>query len=149
MGSDVFFHGLAEGESSEIKISEGNSFLINLISISKPDINGYRTVAFEINGNRKEVKIKDKTKTSNTASDDMLFATPDNPYEIGASIPGNIYKILVAEGEAVKENQNLMIIEAMKMETTITAKMNGVIGKILVKEETQVKSGQLLMEFKK
>ena len=150
MGSDVFFHGLAEGESSEIKISEGNSFLINLISISKPDINGYRTVAFEINGNRKEIKVKDKTKSSKMESDDEVkFATADNPYEIGASIPGNIYKILVAEGETVKENQNLMIIEAMKMETTITAKMDGVIGKILVKEATQVKSGQLLIEFQK
>lgn len=150
MGSDVFFYGLAEGESSEIKISEGNSFLINLISISKPDINGYRTVAFEINGNRKEIKVKDKTKSSKMQSDDDLkYATPDNPYEIGASIPGNIYKILVEEGETVKENQNLMIIEAMKMETTITAKMDGVVGKILVKEATQVKSGQLLMEFKK
>lgn len=150
MGSDVFFHGLAEGESSEIKISEGNSFLINLISISKPDINGYRTVAFEINGNRKEIKVKDKTKSSKMDSDDEVkFATADNPYEIGASIPGNIYKILVTEGEVVKENQNLMIIEAMKMETTITAKMDGVIGKILVKEATQVKSGQLLIEFKK
>ena len=150
MGSDVFFYGLAEGESSEIKISEGNSFLINLISISKPDINGYRTVAFEINGNRKEIKVKDKTKSSKMESDDEVkFATADNPYEIGASIPGNIYKILVAEGETVKENQNLMIIEAMKMETTITAKMDGVIGKILVKEATQVKSGQLLIEFQK
>ena len=150
MGSDVFFYGLAEGESSEIKISEGNSFLINLISISKPDINGYRTVAFEINGNRKEIKVKDKTKSSKMESDDEVkFATADNPYEIGASIPGNIYKILVTEGETVKENQNLMIIEAMKMETTITAKMDGVIGKILVKEATQVKSGQLLIEFQK
>ncbi len=83
------------------------------------------------------------------SDDEVKFATADNPYEIGASIPGNIYKILVAEGETVKENQNLMIIEAMKMETTITAKMDGVIGKILVKEATQVKSGQLLIEFQK
>jgi len=149
MGSDVFFHGLAEGEISEIKISEGNSLLVNLIGMSKPDINGYRTVAFEINGNRKEIKVKDKTKSANIVEDGMKFATPDNPYEIGASIPGNVYKILVNEGDSVKENQNLMIIEAMKMETTITAKMDGVIGKIFVKEATQVKSGQLLMEFKK
>lgn len=50
------------------------------------------------------------------SDDEVKFATADNPYEIGASIPGNIYKILVTEGETVKENQNLMIIEAMKME---------------------------------
>lgn len=150
IGSDVFFHGLAEGETSEIKISEGKSFLVNFIGMSKPDINGYRTVAFEISGNRKELKIKDKTKGSSAVSEDELrYATPDNPYEVGASIPGNVYKILVKEGEEVKENQNLMIIEAMKMETTVTAKMDGIIGKIHVKEGIQVKSAQLLMEFKK
>ncbi|MBN1468419.1 MAG: pyruvate carboxylase [Fusobacteriaceae bacterium] len=150
MGSDVFFHGLVEGESSDIKISEGTSFLTKLIAISKPDINGYRTVAFEINGNRKEIKVKDKTKSSKaTDEDEVKFASQDNQYEVGASIPGNIYKILVTEGEEVKENQSLMIIEAMKMETTVTAKIDGVVGKIFVKEGKQVKSGQLLIEFRK
>lgn len=150
MGSDVFLYGLAEGESSDIKISEGNSLLINLISVSKMDSMGYRTVAFEINGNRKEIRVKDKTKSANIqVEEETRFAVSDNLYEIGASIPGNIYKVLVAEGQEVKENENLIIIEAMKMETTVTAKMSGTIGKIYVKEGIQVKGGQLLVEFKK
>ena len=150
MGSDVFLYGLAEGESSDIKISEGTSFLVNLVSVSKMDTMGYRTVAFEINGNRKEIRVKDKTKSANLqVEEEIRFAESENLYEIGASIPGNIYKILVAEGQEVKENENLVIIEAMKMETTVTAKMSGTIGKIYVKEGIQVKGGQLLVEFKK
>ena len=43
----------------------------------------------------------------------------DNPLQIGASIPGKVVNILVKEGEIVKENQPLIIIEAMKMETVM------------------------------
>ena len=47
----------------------------------------------------------------------------NNPYEIGASIPGKVVKILVSENDIVKQNQPLIIIEAMKMETVIVAKI--------------------------
>lgn len=56
----------------------------------------------------KEIKVKDKTKSSKMESDDEVkFATADNPYEIGASIPGNIYKILVTEGGNCKRKSKL------------------------------------------
>ena len=56
--------------------------------------------------------------------------------------------ILVAEGDTVTENQPLMVVEAMKMETRVSASVAGVVGSINVKEGQQVKAGELLINMK-
>ena len=64
--------------------------------------------------------------------------------QIGANIPGNIVKVLVAEGDHVDEGDPIAVIEAMKMETNIIATAEGQIKEIEVKEGQQVKAGQLI-----
>jgi pyruvate carboxylase len=151
MGSDVFFHGLAEGETSEIEVAEGKIMIIQLIEIGKLDSEGNRTLDFEINGNRREIKIKDKTERilGNSNEDNATkMADPENKSEIGASIPGTIIKVLVKDGDEVKEGQSLLVIEAMKMETNIVASSAGIIESILKEEGQQVKTGELLIKIK-
>lgn len=151
MTSDVFFHGLREGETCEIDVAEGRTMIVQLNEIGKVDEEGYRTLNFEINGNRREIKIKDKLEVnhlSKSSSNVMKMADSDNEKEIGAAIPGSVIKVLVKEGDTVKENDSLMIIEAMKMETNITASCDGVVESVLVKEGEQVKTGQLLLTLK-
>lgn len=150
LGSDIFFHGLAEGETCEVKVREGKVLVITLLSISKLDSEGYRTVKFEFNGNRREIRVEDKTVnlTDGKISAKVKYADPDNPLEIGSSIPGTIVKILVNEGDKVEENQKIAIIEAMKMETNITAKSAGEISKIYVEEGQMVEAGELLIALK-
>ncbi|GAA0076278.1 pyruvate carboxylase [Clostridium sp. CTA-5] len=151
VGSDVFFHGLSEGETSEIEVAEGKTMIVQLIEIGKLDNEGYRTLDFEINGNRREIKIKDKTERATSAlslDSASKMADPSNKLDIGASIPGNIIKILVKEGQEVKEGESLVIIEAMKMETNIVATANTTVESILVKEGQQVKTGELLVKLK-
>ena len=72
----------------------------------------------------------------------------NNPLQIGASIPGKVVNILVKEGEIVKENQPLIIIEAMKMETIMVSKADGVIDDIKVKQGEMVGDRQLLIIMK-
>lgn len=148
MGSDIYFHGLKEGETSEVEIEEGKILVIKLIQIGNLDEEGNRTLSFEVNGNRREIKIKDKASDVKIKESFTQMAAPDNPLEIGASIPGAVYKVLVKEGEEVKENQALIIIEAMKMETNINAPTGGIVDAILVKEEQQVENGELLIKLK-
>jgi len=148
MGSDVFFHGLAEGETSEIEVAEGRVLIVEYIEMGKLDSEGFRTLEFEVNGNRREIKIKDKTaqiKMETGENSGLKFADPEIPSEIGASIPGHILKILVKENDEVKAGQSLAVIEAMKMETNVISPMNGKVDSIFVKEGQQVKTGQLLM----
>ncbi len=151
MGSDVFFHGLAEGETSEIEVAEGKIMVVQLIEIGKLDSEGYRTLDFEINGNRREIKIKDKTEriVSNLGTGtSSKMADPSNKQEIGSSIPGTIIKILVKEGQEVKEGESLVVVEAMKMETNMVSSCNGIVESILVSEGQQVKTGELLVKIK-
>ena len=151
MGSDVFFHGLAEGETSEIEVAEGRVLIVEFIQLGKLDSESYRSVEFEVNGNRREVRIKDKTariKMGNAEDVGIKMANPDIKSEIGASIPGNILKVLVKEGDEIKPGQSLAIIEAMKMETNVIAPVDGKAANVLIKEGQQVKAGQLLMEIK-
>ncbi|WP_066499017.1 pyruvate carboxylase [Abyssisolibacter fermentans] len=148
MGSDVFFHGLYEGETCEVEIEEGKRLVIKILEIGKFDDEGNRRITFEVNGNRREIKIYDKA--ANKAKAEATFiqmADPDNDMEIGSSIPGTVVKILVEEGEEVEENQPLIVIEAMKMETNITSTAKGIVDSIIVKESQQVKSGELLIKL--
>lgn len=144
MGSDIFFHGLAEGETCEVKIGEGNILVISLINAGKTDAEGYKYVTFEVNGTRSAVRIQDKDGAAAIAGNVIAYADENDPAEIGAPIPGNILKILVAEGDKVEEQQPIAVIEAMKMETNILASMAGTVSKICVKEGQQVKANELV-----
>ena len=73
-----------------------------------------------------------------------LMADKDNPNEVGANIPGNIVKVLVAEGDKVEANQPIAVIEAMKMETNILTPVAGTVGQINIKEGQQVEAGELI-----
>ena len=147
MGSDIFFHSLEEGETCEVKVADGVQLMVKLQEDRPVDNDGFREAIFEVNGNRRIIKIKDKTVTVNS-SNSVLYASEDNPMEIGANIPGNIIKVLVKEGETVAANQPIAVIEAMKMETNIIAREGGVVERIYVSEGQQVKAGEMVAKLK-
>lgn len=147
MGSDIYFHGLEEGETCEVKIDEGKILVIKLVEVRKLDDDGYRDVAFEINGNRRVVRIKDKSIVNQISDVEKRMADPETIGEVGASIPGKIIKLLVGEGDKLKENQPIAVIEAMKMETNILSPINGTVEKIHIKENQQVEAGELIAEI--
>lgn len=148
MGSDVFFHGLYEGETCEVEVAEGKAYMIRLLSVSNPDNEGNKILVFEVDGNRREVKIKDKNNKFIQDFNTIEMADPSDRKQIGAPIPGTILSILVEEGETVTKNQAVIIVEAMKMEAKVTAAVEGVVGSIIAKEGQQVKAGQLLISLK-
>jgi acetyl/propionyl-CoA carboxylase alpha subunit len=62
-------------------------------------------------------------------------------------MPGQVLRILVAEGQPVKPGDALIVLEAMKMEQTIKATIQGVVRAVLVKPEEVVAPGQMLVEI--
>lgn len=148
MGSDVFFYGLTEGETCEIKIEEGKVLVVKLIEVRDVDDEGFREAVFEVNGNRRVVRIKDKEVKDSMAVAITRYADDDNPMEIGANIPGGVVKILVKEGDKVKNGQPVAVIEAMKMETNVISTAEGTVDKIFVKEGQQVKAGEMIAVLK-
>lgn len=147
MGSDIFFHSLSEGETCEVKLGEGNIMMVKLQEVRPVDNEGNREAIFEVNGNRRIIKIKDTDVTVN-AHNSVLYANEDDPMEIGANIPGNIIKILVKDGDKIEENQPIAVIEAMKMETNILATASGTVERIYVSEGQQVKAGEMVAKLK-
>ncbi len=146
LDSHVFFDGLMQNETTEVNIEPGKTLIIKYIGFGEPNDDGTRDVIFELNGVRREVNVVDHSAKSSVK--EVKMADPDNMSEVASSLPGAVSKILVAEGDVVEENQTLAIIEAMKMETNITARISGTIDKIYVSAGDTVKAGELIIQMK-
>ena len=68
--------------------------------------------------------------------------------EIASPMPGTILDVKVAPGQAVNENDVLIILEAMKMENEIVAAAAGTIDAVLVTKGSSVNAGDLLITIK-
>ena len=145
LDSPTFFYGLRLGEEIEVEIERGKTLMVKLVSVSKPQHDGNRTVYFELNGQLREVVIKDQEiKTVDIAK---KKADKLNPNEIGASMPGTVLKTLVVKGDKVRKGDHLIITEAMKMETTVQAPFNGEIKEVHVTNGEAIQTGDLLIEL--
>ena len=146
MGSHVFFNGLAMGETNKINIEDGKTLVIKYLGLGDLNEDGTRNVIFELNGNRREVAVLDKNAPITGKT--VVMADPQDKSHAGASIPGMVTKVNVKPGDKVEENQVLAVIEAMKMETSVVARMAGTVDEVLVKEGSNVKAGELLITIK-
>ena len=146
MGSHVFFNGMALGETNKINIEDGKTLVIKYLGLGDLNEDGTRNVHFELNGMRREVAVPDKNAEAQVKH--VTLADPSDKSQAGASIPGMVSKICVKLGDAVEENQVLAVIEAMKMETSVVARMAGTVEQVLIKEGGSVKAGELLITIK-
>lgn len=144
--SHVFFDGLVPGETTEVEIEHGKTLIIKYIGLGDLNDDGTRTVIYELNGAQREVVIKDKNAV--TVYKDVVMADKNNVGEISSPLPGAVSSILVEEGDEVEENQTIAMVEAMKMETNITATKTGIIDKICIKPGETVKAGELIIIIK-
>jgi len=67
--------------------------------------------------------------------------------ELKAPMPGVVLDIKVKEGDCIKKEDSLVILEAMKMENVLTSPMDGVVSSIEVKEKETVEKNTLLIKF--
>ena len=141
----AFFYGLKPNEDVLVEIDEGKSIIIKLLYVSEPDENGQRMVSFELNGQSRRVKVKDESQVVSKP----VHRKAEAEHEIGAPLQGRIAQVLVSEGDTVKENQSLFVIEAMKMETTISAPFAGKVKKIYLSGGTMVEQFDLVLELEK
>ncbi len=74
-----------------------------------------------------------------------IKADPANPCHVGATMPGMVVNVAVKVGDVVKKSQKLVTLEAMKMETTINAELDGRVKEIHTQPGQQIQTGDLLM----
>lgn len=141
-----FFYGMTPGEEIIIEIDKGKVLLIELISVGEPNEEGMVTVFFKVNGQTRNVEIKDNSIKVNKVV--HIKADKSDIKQIGAPLQGSLSSVLVKTGQEIKKNDPLFIIEAMKMETTITANENGTVKKIVLKSGTMVNADDLVVILK-
>lgn len=143
----AFFYGMKIGEEITIEMDKGKTLLISLSTVGKPDGLGMVPVYFKVNGQMRIIQVKDATIKVDVVTHKK--ADPDNALHIGAPIQGSISSILVKPNESIEKNQGLFVIEAMKMETTITANQAGKVKHIVLPEGTMAETGDLVIELEK
>ncbi|WP_347924153.1 pyruvate carboxylase [Pontimicrobium sp. SW4] len=138
-----FFYGMERGEEITVELDKGKTLLITLESVGRPNKDGLVTVYFKVNGQGRSVQIKDESIKVDKV--EHIKADKNNPKEIGAPLQGMLSTILVKKGEKVAKNQPLFVIEAMKMETTITAIDEATIKQLVLKSGVMVNSEDLVL----
>ncbi len=146
LDTPTFFFGMIPGEEIKVEIEQGKVLVIKLDHISDANASGIRTVAFELNGLPREMEIKDRNaKITNVT---RKKADKSKIGEIAASLSGSVVKVLVEKGQSVAKGTPLIITEAMKMETTLSAPITGIISAIHVAAGERVENGDCLIEIK-
>jgi len=145
LNTSTFFYGLRAGEETAITIERGKTLIIKLVAIGELHPDGRRIIYFELNGQPREIFVRDQSaKVSELV---RRKADSQNAAHLGASMPGKVLKVLVSEGDKVRKGEHLLVSEAMKMETTIQAPMDGKIKAVYVKAGEAIETGDLLIEM--
>lgn len=85
------------------------------------------------------------SSASKSSSSEAPVAPVVEGSDIDSPLSGNIFKIMVSQGEEVEEGDVILILEAMKMETEVRSAVSGVVKQIIAKEGDAVQAGQTIM----
>ncbi|WP_417847238.1 pyruvate carboxylase [Thalassoglobus sp.] len=143
--TSVFFYGLELAEEVAVEIEQGKTLIIKYLGVADAHPDGTRHVFFELNGIPRSVAVADRSLEGDIVK--AAKADPSNSGHLGAAMPGMVVSLAVQEDDPVLEGQKLLVIEAMKMQTTLVAEKKGKIKRILVKAGSQIETGDLLLEI--
>jgi biotin carboxyl carrier protein len=128
----------------------GNQYNVHIKNVVGNDIE------LEVNGTPYSVNLEGETKASKTPT--LVRSKLANPIaskpmtagslkQVKAPLPGNIFKLLVKDGDVVKNGDVLLIMEAMKMENNILAEFDGVVKNLKIKEGQTVLQNDILLDI--
>jgi len=138
-----FYYGMQRGDEIAVELEPGKALVIKFLTVGEPHPEGFRTVFFELNGQPREVNIRDKSLEVKVAA--APKADPAKPGEIGAPIPGVVSTVAVELNQVVKKGDRLLVMEAMKMQSTVYAPVEGKVTQVLVQPGRHVEAKDLLL----
>jgi len=143
--TSVFFFGLQAGQEINIDLERGKTLIVRYVATSDVHEDGTRTVFFELNGEPRPIRVADRSQVAKRPA--QRKAESGNAAHVAAPMPGTIVTVPVHLGQSLHRGDVLLTLEAMKMETTVRAERDGVIGEILVRTGQQVDAKDLLITF--
>ncbi len=141
----TFFYGMAPAEEISVEIDPGKTLEIRMQAISETNEAGEAKVFFELNGQPRSIRVANRKIKATKAK--VVKAEENNAAHVGAPMPGVISRVAVSAGQAVKAGDLLLTIEAMKMETGISAERDAVVKQVHTPNGSQVDARDLLVEF--
>jgi pyruvate carboxylase len=137
-----YLYGLRPGAEETVDLAPGVRLVVRLEAIGEPDERGIRTVLTRLNGQLRPLDVRDHSIETTAVVAER--ADPGNPGHVAAPLTG-IVTLQVTEGDSVIDGQPIAILEAMKMESTITAPRAGTVLRIPVASGARMEQGDLIL----
>jgi pyruvate carboxylase len=139
----AFFFGLKPGEEITIEIEPGKVLILKFLTTSDAHPDGTRTLFFELNGQPREVNVRDRSLRVVERAHPKV--DPADPGQVGAPTAGLVSGIAVHANQRVERGAKLLTLEAMKMQSNIYAPITGLVSKLLVAPGQHVEAKDLLV----
>ncbi|MCZ4242990.1 biotin/lipoyl-containing protein [Pedobacter punctiformis] len=142
-GAPIEIDRSALGNGLTHVLYQNKSFNTEITAVDRAE----KTCIIKVNGNSYKIKVEDQfDQLLKQLGLDNLATSKVS--EIKAPMPGLVLNVIVAEGAEVKKGDNLLVLEAMKMENILKSSTDGIVKKILVKQGDKVEKNQVLIQFK-
>jgi pyruvate carboxylase len=139
----TFFYGMEPGDEITIDIERGKTLIVRFVTASDLHDDGTRTVFFELNGQPRSVRVRDRSQ--GVVHEAARKADPENPNHVGAPMPGTVATVAVVVGQKVERGDVLVTLEAMKMEAAVRADSGGEVIEVVARPGQQVDAKDLLL----
>ncbi len=140
--TEAFFFGLQRGRTVTVALEPAVDVLVELETVGEVSPNGLRTLHLKVNGQPRPISVRDASVEVQKTT--ARRADPADPGHIGAPLPGIVLP-RVAAGDSVLRGQALAVVEAMKMESTVSSPLDGTVAEVAVAAGANVEVGDLLV----
>ncbi|PPR44396.1 MAG: hypothetical protein CFH18_00973, partial [Alphaproteobacteria bacterium MarineAlpha5_Bin8] len=141
----LYFYGPKIDQEYHLEIEKGKSLIVRYLAKGKTNKDGKCPIFFELNGQPRTIEIEDKK--FNLEKVKRIKIDKNNKNQVGSPLPGKISQIFVKNEDRVFKGDKLIVIEAMKMETTINSEKTGLVKNLNVEIGSDVDAKDLLLEI--
>ncbi|MDN4482000.1 pyruvate carboxylase [Demequina lignilytica] len=139
-----YLYGLTvgSGEEAVIELHRGVRIIATIEAVGEPDDHGERTVIFNFNGQIRPIQVRDLSAKIEVVQREKADAS--KPGHIASPFTGLVTP-RVSEGDQVEAGQTVAVIEAMKMESSITTPVAGTVARVVIDSSEALGGGDLVL----
>jgi len=142
----TYFYGMKVGEEISVDTEKGKTIILRLQVVGDVDAEGMVQVFFEVNGQQRIVRVPNRTVAAKVPV--RRKASDAEPGHVAAPMPGVVSTVAVKAGQQVKAGDVLFTIEAMKMESSQHAAIDGTVEEVVVNPGGAVEAKDLVIILK-